>query len=531
MRCTHPHGGSLMVAALTAALLGSAPAQAQQTSIFDELLIKLRDKGVLTEEEYQTLKAARDEERTEQRAERRQQALKQAQTTEKEEKAKEDAKSGLVGKYNNGFSWETPDKKNSISVSGRLQLDYRSFSPEGATGVPNALGVFPGTVTTNGFDVRRAYLGLQGRVAEYYTFDVTANFASTTGTNTSGSQSNSHLDVAWLNVEWFKPAQLRFGQFKMPYSIEELTSSRFIDYTERSLLNQFVPAKEVGAMVWGAPLPGTFYGLALSNGQGQSGDEVSSEVDGADFIGRVGANFAEMLKHKDSVYHLAFDYTDGNLPTSSNGAAGNLISVRTEGRGMTFFQVANSSFTGNKLERERIGLEGAVALGPVKLQAEWMQAGFSGTSAAGVGYDRDVDVYYASLAWWITGETWASAYRNGLFGRVVPRNNLRWGEPGLGAFMVGLRYSHLDGTDFKLVQSGTNPGGNPAGTGVLAPGFTNKADAYTLGLTWVVAPQVRFYLDYIQTDYDTPVTITPSGGLATTTDDEKAINFRAGIDF
>ena len=519
MRRTHARGASFALSALTAALLTASPAQAQQANIFDDLLLKLRDKGVLTEDEYETLKAARTEERTEQRVERRQQALKQAQATEKQEKAKEDAKTGLLGKFNNGFTWETADKKNSITVSGRVQLDYRSFSPEGATGTPAQSG----TTTANGFDVRRAYLGLQGRVWEYYTFDVTGNFASTSGTNTSGSQSNSHLDVAWLNAEWFKPAQLRLGQFKMPYSMEELTSSRFIDYTERSLLNQFVPAKEVGAMVWGAPWTGTFYGLALSNGQGQNGDEVSSVADGADFIGRVGANFAEMLGQKDNIYHLAFDYTDGNLATSSNGASGNLISVRTEGRGMTFFQVANSSFTGAKLERERIGLEGALAFGPLKLQAEWMQAGFSGTSVAGVGYDRNVDVYYVSAGWWITGESWASAYRNGAFGRIVPKNNLRMGEPGLGALMLGLRYSHLDGSDFKT--------SNPAGTGRLAAGFTNKADAYTAGLTWIVAPNLRFYLDYIQTEYDTPVTITPTGGAATTTDNEKAINFRAGIDF
>jgi phosphate-selective porin OprO/OprP len=176
-------------------------------------------------------------------------------------------------------------------------------------------------------------------------------------------------------------------------------------------------------------------------------------------------------------------------------------------------------------------LEGAVAFGPVKLQAEGTQVSYSGTSTGGVGFDRGVDVYYVSAAWWITGETWASAYRNGLFGRIIPKNNLRIGEPGWGALMVGLRYSRLDGTDFKLAQSAGNPGGNPTGTGQLAPGFTNKADAYTLGLTWVVAPQLRFYLDYIQTEFDTPVAITATGGIATTTDKEKAINFRAGIDF
>jgi phosphate-selective porin OprO/OprP len=511
-----------MAVALLAVFAGEAGAQS--TGAFDDLLEKLKSKGVLSQDEYQALKAARDEEIQELRAERRRQALRAAQEAEKQEKAGEESKSTLTGKFRDGFTWETADKKNSITVSGRVQLDYRAFDPTGATGTPPAPGAPPPSNTTaDGFDVRRAYLGVQGRVWEYYTFDVTGDFASTAGTNNSTSQNNSHLDVAWINADWIKWAQLRFGQFKMPYSVEQLTSSRFLDYTERSLLDQFVPGKEVGAMVHGAPWTGTFYGLALSNGQGKNGDEVSSQVDGPDFIGRVGANFAEMLNQKNSVYHFALDYTNGNLPTSSTGAQGNLISVRTEGRGMTFFQVANSTFTGHDVNRERLGFEGALAFGPVKLQAEWMNAGFSGTSAAGVDYDRNVDIYYLSAGWWITGESWANTYRNGVFGRIVPKNNLRIGERGLGALMVGLRYSHIDGSDFTTT--------NPVGTGRLGTGFTNTANAYTLGLTWVVAPNLRFYLDYIKTDFDTPVTITPTGGSPTTTDEEKAINFRVGIDF
>ena len=80
-----------IVAALFAAgwlALGSNPVSAQ-SEIIDELLEKLKDKGVLSEDEYQALKKAREEERLEQRAERRRQALKAATDAEKEEKAKQ----------------------------------------------------------------------------------------------------------------------------------------------------------------------------------------------------------------------------------------------------------------------------------------------------------------------------------------------------------------------------------------------------------------------------------------------------------
>src|SRR5690242_3551100 len=85
-----------------------------QSSTFDDLLEKLKDKGVLSEDEYQGLKKAREEEALEQRAERRRQALKAAQDTEKEEKAKQATKVDI----NPGIK--------SMQVFGDVRLRYES---------------------------------------------------------------------------------------------------------------------------------------------------------------------------------------------------------------------------------------------------------------------------------------------------------------------------------------------------------------------------------------------------------------------
>jgi hypothetical protein len=86
----------LSLATIAASLLAvlAGPAQAQ-SSVFDDLLERLKEKGVLSQDEYDALKAARDEENMEQRAERRRQALREAQEAEKQEKAKEEAKTTL----------------------------------------------------------------------------------------------------------------------------------------------------------------------------------------------------------------------------------------------------------------------------------------------------------------------------------------------------------------------------------------------------------------------------------------------------
>ena len=104
------------------------------------------------------------------------------------------------------------------------------------------------------------------------------------------------------------------------------------------------------------------------------------------------------------------------------------------------------------------------------------------------------------------------------------------GRPGYawGAWEVGLRYSFFDASDFKTT--------NPVSTGQLGPGAatttpvvttsTNKATAYTAQLKWIQNTYVRTLLDYVRTDFDTPVTANGK-----TINHEDAIMMRVQVDF
>ena len=203
-------------------------------------------------------------------------------------------------------------------------------------------------------------------------------------------------------------------------------------------------------------------------------------------------------------------FRSGKLP------AGAVPSARTEGRGATFFSA--NAFDGANVERTRTGLEGAVAVGPIKFQAEYVKSDYDGTSKVGKDFSRGIDAWYASVNWLISGERYADNYRNGAFGRIRPNNNFSPSAAGMGAWELGLRYTNFDASDFK--------NGNDPGTGVIATTVANKANAYTVGLKWLPTPNTRFLLNYIQTKFDTPVT---SGGIKA--DDEKAVTFRAQLDF
>ena len=425
--------------------------------------------------------------------------------------------------FKDGFKMNSGDGKSSASIIGRIQLDSRSFS--GNSGGTSANKNFADT-----FDVRRAYLGAKGTYKKYYDWEVTADFAGLTGTgggvsptdsNAAGTGSTS-LDVAYLNVNyWDKKAMFQFGQFKMPYSLEERTSSRFIDFQERSFVNNtsLTPGKERGAMIHGTPITGVNYALAFSTGQGKNTNDIDQREDGKDIIAHLDANIAEIMGNKEAILHLGGSYGVGDLAPAVTGAQ------RSEGRGNEFFKTVAAD--GTTVERERFNLEGVVAYGPVKLQAEYGNASFKGSSAAGVSFDKELDTYYTEALWLVTGEKYADSYKGGKFDRISPKKDFNPDFSSLGAIELGIRYSEFDAKDFVTAANGAT-----AGTMVLAPiaataSYTNKADAYTIGLKWIPDANARFLMNYVHTDYDTPVL----AATGKTISKEKALMFRAQYDF
>jgi phosphate-selective porin OprO/OprP len=447
-----------IAAAVTGALLIGFGANAMADST-DDILNALIAKGVLTEEEGALLTKGRN--------------------GEKEAAAKK-KDSAITASFKDGIKWESGDKANSMSVNGRIQMDYRSFGDNNNdTSVPDT------------FDVRRAYLGAKGVFNKYYEFEVATDFGTADSTSKSKS---AQLDVAFINLHYWDQAQFKFGQFKMPFSLEEQTSSRFIDFQERSMVNAYAPAKEIGAMVWGEPVKGLNYGLALSTGEGKgmnetAGATTNSKRDGVDVIGRVTANLAEFMGNKDNVYHIGAAYSEGSLNTAKP-------SNSTEGKGEKFFEYDYGTAANTKVDRTRYGAEAAVALGPVKLQSEWVRTNYDGTKA-GVKFDDDIDVWYAEALWLVTGEKYADSYKGGKFDRIKPKNDFNPDGAGMGAWEIGVRYSKLDASDLLKSNAGA----------LDLTKYTAEANATTLGLKWIPMANWRFMANYVKTNYDTDITL------------------------
>lgn len=487
------------------ALLGlNGVAKADST---DDLLKKLRDKGVLTDQEYDDFNTTRD--------------------TEKAKKLNE-----IKASFHDGIVFESGDKSFQMQINGRVQLDGRYYGKSDSQNLDQ-------------LDVRRAYLGVKGKIYNDYDFNITGDWAQG---QTKDGNSTSQLDVAYFGINWWDQAKFRFGQIDMPFGMEHLTSDLFIDFQERGLTENLVPGKERGAMVHGAPIKGVYYALAASTGRGKNVSNKDQNVEGVDVIGRLTANFAEIMGASDAVYHVGGDFSHGYLSQNQGTGSAAALSAggftaasgTTEARGIKFFSPAgfSTALTDEEVERTRYGLEGAVAYGPVKFQTEWMRHNYDGNANLGTAakpkltsFDKDIDAWYAAVSWMVTGESFASTYKDGVWGRMKPKSDFIPGA-GIGGVELSLRYSELDGSDFAF---GSGPGAMSQITATNGTKYNpaTGAHAWTAGVQWILNPNTRLMANYVDTKFEDGY-VSYKNDISTKTDvtnKERAFTVRAQFDF
>ena len=438
----------------------------------------LKDKGILTQKEYDA-KVKAYEDRAENKRFAEQRIDKDVSDSVKYRQAR--ANDGSVTE--NGIGLKSKDGNNTIQLTGRLHMDYRQYSPDYGAGQ-----------TTDSYaniaEVRRARFGVRGQFQKDFKYEIVGNL----GNDVGAASTSTTMDVAYVNYAATPEAQFQFGLFKMPFSLEQLTSSNNIDFMERSLVGQvegeFIPAKETGFMLHGVPKTGFTYQLAVSRGRGNK-DTVT---DGLDYIGRVTTNIADLAGSKAYIAHLGAAYSIGDIRSGVTPASG-----RTESR----FQ--NAFFTGSAMSgetsRTRQGLEAAIAYNALKVQAEQFNFKYDPTT----GSNQEIQGYYVQAVYNLTGENYN--YKDGVFGSLKPNNPVDKG--GRGAWQVGVRASEFD-----------------AGSIAVAAGKTNRATSMTYGVTWFATENVRFMLNYVDTKFDHLV--GTAGGRV---NGDQAVMFRSQLNF
>jgi phosphate-selective porin OprO/OprP len=451
----------------------------------------------------------------------------------------------VVKEKDGSFTLESANGRNSIQLTGRMHLDYRDSNIDSSGDLGGGRTDDRDTASlADQFELRRARLGVKGKFANDFKYEVVGNLPGT-----------ATIDVAYLDFAKYEQMQLRVGKFKQPFGLEQLISSNNITMVERSYVDQTVPAKKLGFQVMGAPTKGMTYAGSIF----QFNDtELDIGADGKNsFAGRATLNFAEIMGNKEMVMHVGLSGQDSKYAISTSASSqtsaaisttqrGSISSFRSAGRGLnnifrgqvdgvlcsdpTAMYSCPSEFRA-QVEQRAVGLEGIFATGPFKLMGEYSKGDYKGTQGTNsVSYDTKT--YFLEAGYFITGEKYADSYKGGVFSSFKPKNEFDLDKGNLGAIELAFRAEGYDVDDSKISGGGRLQGNLSQYTSATknneysSSGATSGAKTYTAGIRWILNPNLVIKANYAQTNLDNKIAPLDVTGATAVLDKEKLLMFR-----
>lgn len=422
------------------ALLGSMAAMSSPALAANDAMLELieimHNKGSITQEEYSLLKnAARaDAEKNE--------AIKQEVKDEVAEVTRDMPKITTKEK----LKVESRDGNFAWGIGGRIQADAAFYDNDDAVTDNN-------TDFESGHELRRARLEMDGKLWQVWGFKIQYDFADTS------------LKDAFINYTGFGNTKLQVGHFKEPFSLEELTSSKYITFQERSLPNAFAPGRALGAAVY------SHFSDMFTAAAGVFGDAVdSTSANGtgvASGYGITGRLTFSPVHEEGRIVHFG-----GAVSHRSPSDTDTLRFRERMESHVTDTRIVDTGAFGGVDDYTRYGFEAAGVYDRFSLQGEYIMTDIN--RQTGFGGDIDFDGYYIYGSVFLTDDSRAYKFEDGAFDKVSPKSVV--GKGGIGAWELGVRFSSINLDD-----------------GPIAGG---EVDNMTLGLNWYATRNVRFIANY-----------------------------------
>jgi phosphate-selective porin OprO/OprP len=450
------------------------------------------------------------------------------------------------------FSIQSADGRNEIALTGRMHFDYRNsdlgYSDLDGDGINEGEGydIDGKSISASEFEMRRARIGIKGKLAGAWKYDVVLNGVS---------KSSNVLDTASLTWAAMKPFQIQVGRFKQAFNLEGLTSSNDIDFNERSFMNQISPHKKLGIAFKGSPTKGMTYAVSKYQ-EDWTNDTVEDENN---YSGRLTYNWAEANKIKDSIFHVGvagFTEDYGTRPTTSSNAGGGgtthskVFNFKSAGRGysplaalqlqgvdLTNGGASEKSKTANQHENYFAALEGIFAKGPFKIQGEYGKGQFEAKNHVyGNTAEADVEIGYISANYILTGEHYSKSYKDGKMKGIKVANPFDFETgTGTGAWEIGARYEYLGLDDVSINQanrSDTRLRGAWDCTAATSNSYTSAAGCdldvhqYTIGAKWIANQNVLAKVSLTYSDYGHDLIAPDTADKSETFDSETLLQTR-----
>ena len=357
-----------------------------------------------------------------------------------------------------------------VDFSVRFQQDFRSFDPE-----------FSGDEgeTSN---LRKFRVGVSGYVTKSFEYTVEREIRNEIASLFHFRTRETHAlwrDV-YGNFRYFRRAQLRVGQFKIPFGLDQLHYSTKGEMVYRSLIGNFLaPGRDLGMMLHGKLSEGRIAyqaGLFLNDGWRAHLQDHSRSGERT-FAGRVvlpPLDFVKLPKRLAPLKELNLGLAVTQSPITEG-----LRSLRGRSWVVTHNWFDRINVRGS---RWRLGTELGWEPGPFTVKGEVMRVRDQRLGQGLRGEDLPdllARGWYLTTAWVVTGEK---------SGDVTPRRNLVTGR-GFGAVQIASRYEQL------RFGSAEHPG-LPSRSTRAANIFSASERVATFGVNWYLNRFVRIQFNW-----------------------------------
>jgi phosphate-selective porin len=306
-------------------------------------------------------------------------------------------------------------------------------------------GRFGQTALKDRFRLRRARINLTGDFAEQFDFKMEGDFETSDGLNSNRTAFEAtDIFLNWHRYPW---AQIKMGQWKAPFGLDQLTPDTTLFTIERTLpTGAITPERQIGIQLWGKPFASTWpeqadlltYYAGIFNGNGRN--TTNNDNNNFMYVGRLESTLFEDVFGKGSFLKLGADVLNSRDDAGTNISQSLTLLVNSDGSLSPFVLPGPD-------ERTAWSVDGWLRMGPFDLIGEFLEEHVSPRTVNGVppGFDGfTTDGFYVTGAYFLIPKKLQA---------VVQWQHLNPGQKGndgISSIVAGLNY-YIRGDDLKLM--------------------------------------------------------------------------------
>ena len=306
-------------------------------------------------------------------------------------------------------------------------------------------GRFGQTALKDRFRLRRARINLTGDFAEQFDFKVEGEFENSDGINANRTAfSATDIFINWHQFPW---AQIKMGQWKAPFGLEQITPDYTLLTIERTLpTGAITPERQVGVQLWGKPLAVIWpdhadlltYYAGIFNGNGRN--ITNNDNNNFMYVGRLESTVFKDLLGKGSFLKLGADILNSRDDTGTNISPALTLLVNQDGS-LSPFVLPEAD------ERTAWSVDAWLRLGRFDLIGEFLQERVHPRTVPG---DTPAFSKFTTDGFYVTGAYYLIPKKLQAVVQWQHLNPGQQGNDGISSIVGGLNY-YIRGDDLKLM--------------------------------------------------------------------------------